>query len=518
MCSRGPSHLMREKAPKILFLMETKQSVDEMRMIQANLPYRCMLAMPNIRRSGGLALLWMEEVDLHVQTYTHKHIDALIFNGSNPTWRLTGFYGWPEEQRKHKSWQLLKHLHTRILAPWICVGDYNEILSFEEKQGGIPKPLNRIEAFVATLLHCGLKDLGFQGDIFTWNNGRDGNAFVQERLDGACAMTEWKEIYLETRVFHLQTSYSDHILIVITTQNPTQQTRRRKVPRRFEEKWASNSQCETVIQDTWKADVRHGSPMSKLFEKIKRCRFALVDWSHASVARSKTILQEKQKQLEDLRSLNSVEHLNAIKGLKKERKKGTHGYKLNINKSYDRVEWTFLQRMMVKLGFDPNWVHLAMETVTTASYSILINGEPKAPTQGIRQGDPLSPYLFLLCAEGVSMLLRKARETGVLKGIKSSQHGVWVSHLLFADNSHLFCQATMEEGQRLLQLLEQYEAASGQAINRHKTTLFFSKNTKQEVKESLKQLFGARVMTKCERYLGLPMAIGKSKVNTFKDL
>ena len=205
------------------------------------------------------------------------------------------------------------------------------------------------------------------------------------------------------------------------------------------------------------------------------------------------------------------------------RRKGRKGHmavKLNISKAYDWVEWTFLKRMMVKLGFDPNWVHLAMEIVTTASYSILINGEPRGfvtPTWGIRQGDPLFPYLFLLCAEGLSALLRKAGEAGVLKGIKSSQHGFWVSHLLFANDSLLFCQATMEEGQRLLQFLEQYEVASGQAINRQKTTLFFSKNTKQEV-ESLKQLFGARIMTECERYLGLPMATGKSKVNTFKNL
>ena len=72
-------------------------------------------------------------MDLHVQTYTRNHIDALIFKGSNPTWRLTRFYGWLEEQRKHESWQLLKHLHTRISAPWLCVGDYNEILSSDEK-------------------------------------------------------------------------------------------------------------------------------------------------------------------------------------------------------------------------------------------------------------------------------------------------------------------------------------------------------------------------------------------------
>lgn len=88
--------------------------------------------------------------------------------------------------------------------------------------------------------------------------------------------------------------------------------------------------------------------------------------------------------------------------------------KLDISKAYDEVEWSFLTKMMEKLGFDPRWIRLAIKTVTTASYSMLINGERKGfinPSRRIRQGDPLSPYLFLLCAEGLSALLRKAEET-----------------------------------------------------------------------------------------------------------
>ena len=83
-----------------------------------------------------------------------------------------------------------------------------------------------------------------------------------------------------------------------------------------------------------------------------------------------------------------------------------------------------------------------METITTASYSILINGELKrfvTPTSRIKQGDSLSPYLFLLCTEGLSTLLRKAEENHSLKGIKSSQNGVCISHILFVDDSLLFC-------------------------------------------------------------------------------
>ena len=111
------SHLVREKSPKVLFLMETKQSVEEMRRIQADLPYCCMLAIPREQRRGGLALLWKEDVKLHIQTYSPNHIDALILNGSDPPWRLTGFYGWLEEQRKREFWQLLKHMHTRFSVP-----------------------------------------------------------------------------------------------------------------------------------------------------------------------------------------------------------------------------------------------------------------------------------------------------------------------------------------------------------------------------------------------------------------
>ena len=159
--------------------------------------------------------------------------------------------------------------------------------------------------------------------------------------------------------------------------------------------------------------------------------------------------------------------------------------KLGISKAYDQVEWSFLRQIMLKLGFDERWVQLPMAIVHTAKYLVLINGEPKgyiSPSRGLKQRDPLSPYLFLLCAEGLSSLIRKVVETKHLHGILSCKNGVCISHLLLADDSFIFCQATMEEGQHLLNILGRYEAASKQAINRHKTSIFFSKNTRDSVK------------------------------------
>ena len=117
------------------------------------------------------------------------------------------------------------------------------------------------------------------------------------------------------------------------------------------------------------------------------------------------------------------------------------------------------------MDFLENWVNLAMQSdTTTSSYSVLINKNPQCFitfSRGISQIDPLAPYLFLLC-----VLLRKATKTQQIKGIMSCHGGVHISHLLFVDNSLLFCHITPSEAQHLMNILGKYEAASGQAIYR----------------------------------------------------
>ena len=130
----------------------------------------------------------------------------------------------------------------------------------------------------------------------------------------------------------------------------------------------------------------------------------------------------------------------------------------------------------------------------------------------------LFPHIFFFCAEGLSSMLQKATKTQQLQGLLSCCGGVCISHFCFVDDTLLFCEARTRKCQNLLSILAQYEAASGQAINRQKTVLFFSQNTSPKVKEEIQSLLGAQVMHDCERYLGLPMVGGKSKVGTFKEI
>ena len=192
--------------------------------------------------------------------------------------------------------------------------------------------------------------------------------------------------------------------------------------------------------------------------------------------------------------------------------------KLDMSKAYDRVEWVFLVKVMEHLGFPNQLVSLISSCMSTVSYSVLLNGQPVGnikPTRGLRQGDPLSPYLFLLCAMGLQGLIKKAEINGDIKGVSICRNGPRVSHLFFADDSVLFCQAKVEECQRVLELLSVYEKGSGQKINREKTNIFFSANTHQDMQNQIQQLLGVPAIRQYEKYLGLPALVGRAKKQSF---
>ena len=160
--------------------------------------------------------------------------------------------------------------------------------------------------------------------------------------------------------------------------------------------------------------------------------------------------------------------------------------KLDISKAFDKVKWNYINEVMERLGFNEKWRRWVMKCISSASYSILLNGNPVGkiiPNKGIRQGDPISPYLYLLCTEGISSIIQNSIQTGKIHGFKASRTGPAISHLLFADDSLLFCKAEEGECREPMQI---YEKASGQAVNFSKSAIMFGKGLDKDNRRKLK--------------------------------
>ncbi|RVW23579.1 LINE-1 retrotransposable element ORF2 protein [Vitis vinifera] len=194
-------------------------------------------------------------------------------------------------------------------------------------------------------------------------------------------------------------------------------------------------------------------------------------------------------------------------------KKGNKGVicNLDIEKAYDSINWKFLLKVMEKMGFGAKWLRWMWWCISTAKFSVMANGTPTgffSSSKGLRQGDPLSPYLFVMGMEVLSILIRRAMEGGFISGCKIQRDGgraVHIAHLLFADDTIVFCEAKKEYLTNLSWILFWFEAASGLRINLAKNEIILVGEV-QRIEELAVEI-GCRVGQLPTVYLGLPLGV-----------
>jgi len=192
--------------------------------------------------------------------------------------------------------------------------------------------------------------------------------------------------------------------------------------------------------------------------------------------------------------------------------------KLDMSKAYDKIEWPFVHQVLTSMGYPTKMVELIMRCISSVSYQILINGQPSKSftfARRLRQGDPLSPYLFILCASVLSGLLRKAASLKEIHGIKVARSAPHLSNLLFTDDNLLFSRASTLEANKILEILASYQQATGQVVNLEKTEASFSRNVPNEDKHMIYNMMGVKVVEAQSRYLGFPIPFGRSKKVVF---
>ena len=156
---------------------------------------------------------------------------------------------------------------------------------------------------------------------------------------------------------------------------------------------------------------------------------------------------------------------------------------LDLAKAYDRVDWHFLRSMLGALGFAPMWINWIMTCVTTVKFDVRLNEqllETFSPSCGLRQGDSLSPYLFLFVAEALSLLLQNACVNGTLKEFRLNKNAPGISHLLFVDDSLLFFKGSIDQALTIKNILNMYERGTGQLLGPDKCSIMFGKSCSME--------------------------------------
>ncbi|XP_028111966.1 uncharacterized protein LOC114310213 [Camellia sinensis] len=204
---------------------------------------------------------------------------------------------------------------------------------------------------------------------------------------------------------------------------------------------------------------------------------------------------------------------------KKARKKGII-IKLDYEKAYNSINWEFLLSMMENFGFGAKWVGWIKSCIYSSRVTVLVNGSPTAefsPQKGLRQGDPLSSFLFNIVAEGLNILLERAKEKGLIKGASIGHKELKVSHLQFADDTIIFCEATWDEIIMIKRILRYFEIISGLKINFHKSIVCGI-----GVEEGLVKEFATKLNCLSQRlpftYLGLPLGANPRRSSAWQPV
>ncbi|CAL9025258.1 unnamed protein product [Prunus brigantina] len=299
-----------------------------------------------------------------------------------------------------------------------------------------------MQGFRDAIDYCGLQDLGFMGPKFTWwrNNPED----IRVRLDRALANIKWFERFsgmegLVVDYFQkLFTSNSSTVYdeVVDVVQNRVTVEMNSNLLAEF-----TTEEIRTTLFQMHPSkapgpdglcNVIYKIGAKVLANRLKQILSTLISESQSAFAPGHMI------------SDNSIVAFELLHFMHKKTtgRKGYLALKLDMSKAFDRVEWRFLEALMLGMGFDGRWVNLIMTCLTTVSYSFILNGNPRGLPHGVR-----------LCRDAPL-----------------------VSHLLFADDSFLFLRANQSECEQLRLIFQHYEAVSGQKINLEKSCVSFNSN------------------------------------------
>lgn len=263
--------VVRQEKPLFIFLCETIAKQSRMEWVQLKLGYQGMFVVEPFGRSGGLAMLWKEEEQAALLGFSQNHIDVQVNMENGVQWHLTGLYGEPNRSLRRRTWYLLRNLARDFNLPLCVIGDVNNVVDVSDKIEGSQYPSSLIKGFNEALMDAGLTDMELVGHQFTWERGRDTDAWMEVRLDRALVSLSWLNMFPMAKLYNLEGTSSDHspILLVPQVINRIQAHFRFK----FENAWILEPMYEVIVKEVLDSDKD-----ATISQKIKICGQSLASW------------------------------------------------------------------------------------------------------------------------------------------------------------------------------------------------------------------------------------------------
>ncbi|KAH7851462.1 hypothetical protein Vadar_011960 [Vaccinium darrowii] len=282
--------------------MESKNNKAKLEVIRRKLGFTSSSYVDPDGLSGGLALWWDGGVDVEVETADKNIIHTIVTDISNhKLWAATFVYGCPSRAGRESVWDDIRSIARSESLPWMCLGDFNQVMQGSDKLGGHYPSQNSIIAFHGLISDCGRVDLEYKGPKYTWRNNRRGEDFIMERIDLAFANSKWRELYDKAMVFVEPAIGSNHNPLLLNTDVPLNRVGK---PFRFESFWATEDSYKSVVEDSW-IQNQEGSLMYSVCQKLRTCKVNLKNWSkqlfgdlRSKIDYAKEHLIEIQRQLE----------------------------------------------------------------------------------------------------------------------------------------------------------------------------------------------------------------------------
>lgn len=302
--------------------METLSCSASLEGLKHKLGYDGLFVVDRVGRSGGFALFWQSKFKVRLLKFGRTFIDVEVSNSDMGVWRVMGYYGYPKSTRRRESWNLLRHIASFSTLPWVCLGDFNDLLDSSEKKGSRPHASWKIQGFRSAVVDARLSNLGMVGYQFTWERGRGTSKWVKERLDRVLTSSSWCDKFPNTRVQSLEANSSDHLPIFLDpAHNLSPASRNNRF--RFENLWLREADCEQIVRGSWE-DTTDFS----IQQKLSACGVKLMNWGGHMIHDFRNRLKDYKTHMRLLRGRRDIEGLVEFTEIRKRYNELLHNHEI----------------------------------------------------------------------------------------------------------------------------------------------------------------------------------------------